>query len=228
MQRTKTVRAGRKKSVCYTKRFMTEIQSTIAYGAYDSKDILGAGNSSTEKMIADKMTEIYFPSVDVDNPRVYHVEMFLGREQKYKFHFEEGDKGVATVPETLHRLKGVEITLEEECINQSMLTRKNLSNPIDISAKTLLRHAKDVEANAKKAYALCTSEKSPYKDFDGQFSSGTNWETYLEWLRVEMHHILEADKVYKVNDDEDPNAILTVSVDDNDDAKDDGLSLIHI
>ena len=182
MPRKNLGRSGKKKnSVCYTKRFMTEIQSTIAYGAYDSKDILGAGDSFTEKMIADKMTEIYFPSVDVDDPRVSHVEMFLGREQKYKFLFQEGDKGVTTVPETLHRLKGVEITLEEECINQSMLTRKNLSNPIDISSKTLLRHAKDVEANAKKAYALCTSEKSPYNDFNGQFSSGTNWETYLEW-----------------------------------------------
>ena len=84
--------------------------------------------------------------------------MFLGREQKYKFLFEEGDKGVATVAETLHRLKGVDITLEEECSNQSMLRRKNLSNPIDISAKTLLRHVKDVEANAEKSYALCTQK----------------------------------------------------------------------
>ena len=64
---------------------MTEIQSTITYGAYDSEDILGAGNSTTEKMIADKMAEIYFSSVDADDPPVSHVEMFLGREQKYKF-----------------------------------------------------------------------------------------------------------------------------------------------
>lgn len=103
-----------------------------------------------------------------------------------------------------------------------MLTRKKLSNPINISAKTLLHQWKDVEANATITYALCTSENSPYKDFNCQFSSGTNWETNLEWLRVEMYHILEADKVYKVNDDEDPDAIPTVSVDDNDDVKDDG------
>ena len=36
-----------------------------------------------------------------------------------------------------------------------------------------------------------------------------------------MYHILEADKVYEVND-EDPDAIPTVSMDDNDDVKDDG------
>ena len=78
-----------------------------------------------------------------------------------------------TIPETLHRLKGKEITVEEDCVNVSMLTRKNLSNPIDISSETLFRHAKDVEANAKKAFALCTSALSPYKDFKGSFASGT-------------------------------------------------------
>ena len=67
---------------------MTEIQSTIAYGTYDLNDILGAGNSSTKKMIADKMVEISFPSVDANGPRVSHVEMFLEREQKYKFLFK--------------------------------------------------------------------------------------------------------------------------------------------
>ena len=72
-----------------------------------------------------------------------------------------------------------------------MLTRKNLSNPIDISAETLLRHAKDVEANAKKAFSICTADNSPYKDFNGTFSSGTTWENYIEWVRVEMFKLLE-------------------------------------
>ena len=93
-----------------------------------------------------------------------------------------------------------------------MLTWKNLSNPIDISAKTLLCHAKDVEANAKKAFALCTSDSSPYKDFDGTFASGTNWETYIEWVRQEMFKILELDKVYEENDEDDPDEMPTVSV----------------
>ena len=124
----------------YTKRVMTELQSTIAYGAYDSKDILGAGESASQRMLADKMTEIYFPSTDADDPRVSHVELFLQREQKYKFLFEETDKGVPTIPETLHRLKGKEITVEDDCVNVSMLTRKNLSNPIDISSETLFFH----------------------------------------------------------------------------------------
>lgn len=216
-------RAAKKKSkpVVYTKRFMTELQSTIAYGAYDSKEILGAGESSSQRMLADKMSEIYFPSTDPDDPRVSHVELFLEREQKYKFLFEETDKGVATIPETLHQLKGKEITVEDDCVNVSMLTRKNLSNPIDISSETLFRHAKDVEANAKKAFALCTSASSPYKDFKGSFASGTTWETYIEWVRVEMFKILEEDKIVEVIDEDDPDALPSVSVDESDKVKDD-------
>ena len=99
-----------------------------------------------------------------------------------------------------------------------MLTCKNLTNPIDISTSTLLCHAKDVEANAKKAYALCISEASPYKDFNGTFASGTNWETYIEWVRVEMFKILEGDKVYDVDEDDDPDSI-PITVVDNDEEK---------
>ena len=41
----------RKKAPGFTKRFLTEIQSTIAYGAYNSKEILGAGASTSNKML---------------------------------------------------------------------------------------------------------------------------------------------------------------------------------
>ena len=213
LQRGRT--SKKKGKVEYTKRFMTELQCTVAYGAYDSSEILLAGQSASNAMLADKMSEIYFPSANPNDSRVSHVELFIGREQKYKFLFDEEKKGNPTMPEYLHRLKGKEITISENCINQSMLTRKNLTNPIDISASTLFCHAKDVEANAKKAFALCTSENSPYKDFNGTFASGTSWETYIEWVRVEMFKILEGDKVYDADKDDDPDQI-PISVDDND------------
>ena len=201
---------------------MTELQCTIAYGAYDSKDIVGAGQSSTGGMLMDKMAEIYFPSTDKDDPRVSHVELFLGRSQKYKYLFNEGDKGIPTIPENLHRLKGKEISIDDDCINQSMLTRKNLSNPIDVSPKTLLRHAKDVEANAKIAFGICTSDSSPYKKFNGTFASGTNWETYIEWVRQEMYKdlVLGSDKVLEINDNDDPDSIQSVSVEDDENEND--------
>ena len=49
-----------KKKVQYRKRFMTKLQCTIAYGAYDSKDILGARQSSSARMLAEKMANLYF------------------------------------------------------------------------------------------------------------------------------------------------------------------------
>ena len=198
IQRDHTTTKQKKEGVQYTKRFMTELQSTIAYGVYDSENISSSSDSVSQMMLTEKMVELYFPCNDEFDPRVSHVELFLGQEQKYKFLFEEGDSRKPTIPEKLHRMNGKEISIEPNCINPSMLTRKNLSNPIDSSLKTLWRHAKDVEANTKKAFALCMSDSSPYKDSDGTFASGTTWDTYIEWVRVEMFKALEKDKTFEV------------------------------
>ena len=69
----------------------------------------------------------------------------------------------------------------------ALLTRKNLTNFVDISPLTLFRHAKDVKANFKKAYAICVREDSHYKGYKKIFLSGNNRESYLEWLREEMN-----------------------------------------
>ena len=216
IQRDRTTPKKKKKGVQYTKRFMTKLQSTIAYGVYDSENISGSGDSVSQMMLTEKMAELYFPCNDEFDPRVLHVELFLGQEQKYKFLFEEGDSGKPTIPEKLHQMNGNEISIEPNCINPSMLTRKNLSNPIDISPKTLWRHAKDVEANTKKAFALCMSDSSPYKDFNGTFASGTTWDTYIEWVRVEMFKALEKDKTFEVevDDDNDPDEMPSISLED--------------
>ena len=121
----------------YTKRFMTELQCTIAYGVYDSPNISGAGDSVSQAMLKDRLVDTYFPYTKKDDPRLSHVELFLGQEQKYKYLFEEGDGGIPTIPEKLHRLKGREIGIEPKCINTSMLTSKNKSNRIDILGYTL-------------------------------------------------------------------------------------------
>ena len=113
-----------RRKVAYTKCFMTELQCTIAYGAYNLKDIFGGGQSSSAGMLADKMAEIYFPCTTKDHPCVSQVELFLRRKQKYNFLFDKGDKGVSTICKSLHQLTGKDICIDKECINQSMLTRK--------------------------------------------------------------------------------------------------------
>ena len=73
---------------------------------------------------------------------------------------------------------GIEITL---------LTGKNLTNYVNISSLTLFWHAKDVDANFKKAYAVCKADNIPYNDYNGILSSGHNRDSYLEWLRDQMN-----------------------------------------
>ena len=77
--------------------------------------------------------------------------------------------------------------IEKGCINTALLTSKNLTNYVDISPLTLFQHAKDVEANFKKAYAICVRDDSPYKDLKGLYPSGHNRDSYLEWIREEMN-----------------------------------------
>ena len=67
----------KKKGVQYTKRFMTELQSTIAYGVYDLENISGSSDSVSQMMLTEKMAELYFPCNDKFNPRVLHVELFF-------------------------------------------------------------------------------------------------------------------------------------------------------
>ena len=87
----------------------------------------------------------------------------------------------------LHCQAGGEILVEHDCVDKALLTRRNLSNPVDIQASTLFRHAKEVEANCKKALAICLAEDSPYCNYNGIFPSGTNRGDYLLWLRKKMY-----------------------------------------
>ena len=60
------------------------------------------------------------------------------------------------------------------------------------------------------------SDSSPYKDFNGTFASGTTWDTYIEWVRVEMFKALEKDKTFEVevDDDNDPDEMPSISLED--------------
>ena len=79
IQRDRTTPKKKKNGVQYTKQFMTELQSTIAYGVYDSENISGSSDSvSRQMMLTEKMAELYFPCNDEFDPCVSHVELFLG------------------------------------------------------------------------------------------------------------------------------------------------------
>ena len=137
-----------------------------------------------------------------NSDRLSQVELLLEGKRKvaHLFHCEDrgtdGDKSVSstnqsilTIPKFLHYLVGKDITVKRGGIDLSLMTRKNMTNCCDITGETLYRHAKDVEANLKKALALCLEESSPYRNFNGTFPSGTNWEDFLLWIRQQMFTI---------------------------------------
>ena len=119
--------------------------------------------------------------------------------------------------ECFHCHIGKEIPIETGCVDRLLLTRKNLSSLVDIKANTLYRHAKEVEANCKKALSLCMRNDSPYKNFNGTFPSGTNWMDYLCWIRKKMCNFGNSCDTLiedKVNDDDNDD-----DIDDTNEAK---------
>lgn len=44
-----------------------------------------------------------------------------------------------------------------------------------------------MDANCKKALAICLQQDSPWRDFEGHYPSGKTWFDYIEWLRIQMY-----------------------------------------
>ena len=200
-----------------SKRFQTELQCMLAFSCYDNDAVLGAGKSENAVAIQQKMRYLYMPSLNENDDHMSQVEKLLeGRgvfSSLYKRETIEVDgvgdsssysKEILVFPEVLHGLDG-RIIVGDQYIDKSLLTRKNMTNTIDISGLTVFRHAKEVEKNSKKALSFCLAEDSPYKNFDGIFPSGTNWNDYITWLRNKMSNTGTDDIADDVGDD---NSIL--------------------
>ena len=133
------------------------------------------------------------PSVPEYKVRMCYVDQFLNGSNQFKGLFQcnlkEDLENPLTIPEELHRELGRNIFVGKDSIVRSLLTRKNLSNPQDISGENLYRHAKEVEANCKKALALCLRSDSPWKNFNGHYPSGKTWFDFIEWVRIEMYNV---------------------------------------
>ena len=204
-----------------SKRLQTEFQSLIAFACYDSDSVLKAGKSAKRLTIVTKIAEKYMPSNSCNGDRMSFVDLFLEGKGRFKHLFVEKttqsdtESSTATstnhsptpsvlmIPSFLHCNPGHELVVRNGCIDKSLLTRKNLSNPVDIQAMTLYRHAKEVEMNCKKALAFCLGEDSPYRNWNGTYPSGTNWEDYLIWVRTKMYHSsLDTTAIVEVVDEE--------------------------
>ena len=237
------------RKVTITKRLQTELQATIAFSCYDSSVILQSGDSTKQATLQQQIYDLYMPvkSSDEEDDRMSEIELFLEGEGKFKYLFEIEKENVShsasvsstsnqpsllpknllVLPEALHCIANKRVSVSMGCIDMALLTRKNLTNFVDISPLTLFRHAKDVEANFKKAYAMCVREDSPYKNYKGDYPSGHNRDSYLEWIREQMNdEILKIVLEDKIDEDAPPNETKDADADDmiDDSNKSDGKS----
>ena len=185
------------KNTKYTKRLQTELQSVVAYACYDSDKILTSGKTMKKAHICDLLYDMYMPPPGKKkSDRMSYVDMFLEGVGKFEglWNMEEGKKNgeMLILSPIMHTLDD-EMFVGENCISRSLMTRKKLTNNVDIKKERLLIHAKDVEANCTKALRLCLTKDSPYKDYysnNATFPSGENWFDYSKWIRKEIHKII--------------------------------------
>ncbi len=69
-------------------------------------------------------------------------------------------------------------------ITKALLTAKNMSNPVNVSVQTIMRAAKEVLQNGRKALACVKEAKSDYKD--GTLPSGQTISDYHRYVRERM------------------------------------------
>jgi hypothetical protein len=69
-------------------------------------------------------------------------------------------------------------------ITKSLLVAKNMSNPVDVSVQKIIRAAKKVLRNGRKALACVKEAESDYKD--GTLPSGRTISDYHRYVREQM------------------------------------------
>ena len=148
-----------------TKKMQPKMQATIAFACYYKDEVLKEGKGMNKKAQVDKIIKLYMLSVLEDKVQMCYINQFLNGSNQFNGLFqcnsEEDLENPLKIPEELHRELARNIYVGKDSIVQLLLTRKNLSNPQDISGETLYRHAKEVEANYKKSLALCLRSDSP-------------------------------------------------------------------
>ena len=198
-----------------SKKLQIELQSLLAYACYDSDEMLNSGKSLRKAELINLLEEMYQPSTRKNNKRICEVDKFLLGLEKYEFFFErKNEDGTLIIPEVFHRMSGKEIFVGKTCVSRSLLTSKSLIESIDIKAERLWQHAQNVSKNMKKALSICMDSTSPYKDFEGSFESGKNWNDYADWIRLKMY---ESENDLDLDDDDEEDKDDFSDFEENDD-----------
>ena len=92
-------------------------------------------------------------------------------------------------------------------ITKALLTAKNLSNPVEVSVTTIIRGAKEVLKNGRKALACAKDSDSDYKD--GSLPSGRTIADYHRYIRERMYLKLRGGTGAATTDDADDDVFAT-------------------
>ena len=118
--------------------------------------------------IKDMLCKLYLPHNNNNDEIISNVDMFLQGKVRFKsvfnidIRYEDMEKASKLIIlGVLHCMDRKVFTIDKDCINRSLLMRKNVSNKMDILGNSFFHHAKGVEANCKKALSLCLSKNSP-------------------------------------------------------------------
>jgi hypothetical protein len=79
----------------------------------------------------------------------------------------------------------IEKKADADGITRSLLTSKIFTNPVDVSVLTMIRGAKEVLRNGRKALACAMDSDSDYKD--GTLPSGKSIDNYHRFIRERMY-----------------------------------------
>lgn len=213
---------------------MKELQRTVFFAAYESA-VFCSGNSVTEKEQKALLRKSILGSDDPDELTLPE-QMVLGINQ-FSHLYENvpvaapvnDDRNASAVADGgglatsrseynkklkdcffPQRTTGGMLSIyanKPDGITKSLLTSKNLTNPVDVSVLTMMRGAKEVLRNGrKKALACAKDSDSEYKD--GTLPSGKSIADYHRFIRERMYVCLRGAN----------------SVGDDDEADDDVLS----
>ena len=108
-------------------------------------------------------------------------------------------------------------------ITTSMLVAKNFSNPVHVSDKTIMRGAKEVLRNGRKALACAKGVDSEYKD--GNLPSGKTIADYHRYIRECMYVKLRGSSGGENEDDDD---VMSTTAGDKDDHQHDPSSQLDV
>ncbi len=184
-------------------KLMKELQKTLFFAAYDA--IVSSGNSITEKRQKELLAEAIIGNGNSDvmtltEQMATGINQFAHLYENVNVPINDdknasssGNNGTLSprkilrdcyFPQTSDGGKVLIYANMPNGITKALLCAKSMNNPVDISTVTMMRGAKEVLRNGRKALASATDSDSDFKD--GKLPSGRTLADYQKYICQSM------------------------------------------